>query len=117
MSERSGESHERVRAVVLGLLVALCALFLSGGCHDAHTHAQGEAAARHDRHHCAPVEAHVAAQPPAGRAQPHGPGGTGTARASGWPWCPVPYDAALRADAPAHAAGYGLLVALGVDRN
>ncbi|MCQ4214570.1 hypothetical protein, partial [Streptomyces longispororuber] len=51
------------RGAALALLLALCALFLSGTCHDGF--AAGPAAVVHHDHHCAPADPHVAAAQPA----------------------------------------------------
>ncbi|NEB78226.1 hypothetical protein G3I40_23830, partial [Streptomyces sp. SID14478] len=63
------------RGAALALLLALCALFLSGSCPDGFDTAAAVHHGRHGHHHCTPAEPHVAAAQPADRAHPDGPGG------------------------------------------
>ncbi|MGY0025038.1 hypothetical protein [Streptomyces sp. cg35] len=110
---RQGSSRSTRRAAALALLLALCALFLSGSCPDGYDTA---AAARHDHHRCTPAEPHLAAQP-ADRAHPDGPGGGPVTRRPAAPRVPAPCAGAAHPGEVPPVAGHRLLIALGVDRN
>ncbi|MEV5607248.1 hypothetical protein [Streptomyces sp. NPDC052225] len=104
----------RVRAAALAVLLALCALFLSGSCHEGF---DTGAVAHHDHHQCAPAEQHVAAAQPSGDRERGG--GPCVEERGDAPRPLVAYGTAPRPRGapPPIAAGHRLLIALGVDRN